>query len=433
MINKNNAAMSPPMGWNSWDCYGASVNEKQLLENAAYMAAHLKEHGYQYVVCDIQWYEPLARDCRYNNFYPLAMDAFSRLIPAENRFPSAAGGRGFAPIAEKIHAMGLKFGIHIMRGIPRQAVHAASPIKGTDATARDIAHPFSLCSWNTDMYGVNPAAKGAGEYYDSLFELYASWGVDFVKVDDICVTEFKPYDPYSARREIELIRAAIDKCGRKIVLSLSPGPASLDAAYHLSQNANMWRMTGDFWDNWRQLYAMFERCERWQPYVKPGCYPDCDMLPLGTIEVFNRGDGKKGRHTNFSNDEVRTMLTLWSIFRSPLILGCEMTLLDDETLSMITNDEIIAMNQSAHDSVQLCRTDKFAAWMSKSDDGAYYAAMFNLADGDQVRTITLPIDAANTYTVRDLWTKSEQVTNTPVLTQTIPPHAPCCVKLTPKQ
>ena len=200
----------PPMGWNSWDCYGAGVTEDELLGNAEFMRDRLKQYGYQYVVCDIQWYEPAAKGNVYNNFADLCMDEYSRLIPAVNRFPSSANGAGFKPIADKIHSMGLKFGIHIMRGIPRQAVHRNTRIYGTTARARDIASQFSLCPWNTDMYGVDTEKRGAEEYYDSLFKLYASWGVDFVKVDDIANTEFSPQNPYSAEKEIEMIRAAID-------------------------------------------------------------------------------------------------------------------------------------------------------------------------------------------------------------------------------
>ena len=252
MLKKDTFAPRPPMGWNSWDCYGAAVNEEQLLGNAQYVADNLKEYGWEYITCDIQWYEPKATSNFYNNFTELCMDEYSRLIPAPNRFPSAADGAGFKVIADKIHDMGLKFGIHIMRGIPRQAVHLNTPIKGTDRTAREIASGFSVCAWNTDMYGVR-SCEGAQEYYNSIFELYASWGVDFVKVDDIANTEFKPHDPYSARNEIEMIRKAIDNCGRAIVLSLSPGPAVISEAFHLSQNANMWCMTGDFWDHWSKL------------------------------------------------------------------------------------------------------------------------------------------------------------------------------------
>ena len=110
------------MGWNSWDCYGPCVREEEVKANADYMAEHLKSHGWQYIVVDIQWYEPNARAQGYNNFAPLEMDSWGRLIPAVNRFPSAADGNGFKPLADYVHNKGLKFGIHMMRGIPRQAV-----------------------------------------------------------------------------------------------------------------------------------------------------------------------------------------------------------------------------------------------------------------------------------------------------------------------
>ena len=127
-MNKK-TALTPPMGWNSWDCYGAGVNEEQLRGNADYMAKYLKKYGWEYIVCDIQWSEPTADGYAYHYYYPLCMDEYSRLIPAENRFPSSKGGLGFRPIADYIHSLGLKFGIHIMRGIPRQAVHSNTPIK----------------------------------------------------------------------------------------------------------------------------------------------------------------------------------------------------------------------------------------------------------------------------------------------------------------
>ena len=205
------------MGWNSWDCYGASVTEKELMQNADFVAEHLKAHGWEYIVCDIQWYEPTADSSHYHAFADLCMDEYGRLLPAVNRFPSAAGGKGFGPIADYIHSRGLKFGIHIMRGIPRQAVFQNTPVKGTDYTARQVAHPSSVCCWNTDMYGVDAARPGAQAYYDSIIELYASWGVDFIKVDDICVKYVQPGDEsvisYGGD-EIELLRVYILKAGR---------------------------------------------------------------------------------------------------------------------------------------------------------------------------------------------------------------------------
>ncbi len=393
------------MGWNSWDCYGAAVNEEQLLENAEYMAKNLKEYGYEYVVCDIQWSEPTADSMGYHKFAELDMDEYSRLIPAVKRFPSAANGAGFKPIADKIHDMGLKFGIHIMRGIPRQAVHRNTPIKNSKYTARDIAQSYSVCSWNTDMYGVDSEHPGAQEYYDSLFELYASWGVDFIKCDDICITEGRPDNWYSAKGEIECIKKAIDHCGRDMVLSLSPGPAMLEMADHLSENANMWRMTGDFWDNWKALDAMFERCKNWAPYVKEGCWPDCDMLPLGHIAI-NDGD----RQTNFTRDEQITLMTLWCIFRSPLMMGGEMRDNDDFTLNILTNPEVLELEKKTFGAREAMNAGGITVWKTKDAEGGIYLGIFNRDPFKKDATLSLPllgIGNDKEFKVRDLWKKQD--------------------------
>lgn len=423
MLKKDTFAMRPPMGWNSWDCYGAAVNERQLLGNAEYVRDNLKDYGWEYIVCDIQWYEPKAKSNFYNNFTELCMDEYSRLIPATNRFPSAANGVGFKAIADKIHDMGLKFGIHIMRGIPRQAVHQNTPIKGSSKTARDIASGFSVCAWNTDMYGVRAQSEGAKEYYNSLFELYASWGVDFVKVDDIANTEFKPHDPYSAREEIELIRQAIDNCGRDMVLSLSPGPAVISEAFHLSQNANMWRMTGDFWDRWDKLLSMFERCEKWLPHMKEGCWPDCDMLPLGKISKNCSCLGDADRYTNFTLDEQKTMLTLWSIFRSPLILGGELRENRKEDLEIITNKAILDINQYSTENAQLKRDKNEAIWTCLDKDGNRVIALFNLSD--EIREISIELlkyGFEGKEKGTELWTKEAIGLCDNVLSSAVVPH-----------
>ncbi len=326
-----------PMGWNSWDCYGAAVTEDIVRKNAEFMAKNLKQYGWEYVVVDIQWYEPSAENHEYHPFTELCMDEYSRLIPAENRFPSSKGGKGFAPLAEYVHSLGLKFGIHIMRGIPRQAVHRNTPIKGTDRRAREIAKTASICSWNTDMYGVDPDKEGARAYYDSLFELYASWGVDFIKCDDIA-RKFPKEE-----QELVMLSEALHGCGRDMILSLSPGPAPLEKAELLKQVSNMWRITDDFWDFWDQLYDMFQRAEKWCTHAGAGHFPDADMLPIGPI----RQDYDKKNTTNFTKSEQITMLTLWSIFRSPLMIGGEMTGFDDFTMSLITNEAILKMHRNA--------------------------------------------------------------------------------------
>lgn len=397
----------PPMGWNSWDCYGAGVTEDELLGNAEFMRDRLKQYGYQYVVCDIQWYEPAAKGNVYNNFADLCMDEYSRLIPAVNRFPSSANGAGFKPIADKIHSMGLKFGIHIMRGIPRQAVHRNTRIYGTTARARDIASQFSLCPWNTDMYGVDTEKRGAEEYYDSLFKLYASWGVDFVKVDDIANTEFSPQNPYSAEKEIEMIRAAIDRSGRDMVLSLSPGPAPLNKAEHLSENANMWRISGDFWDRWDKLLNMFSLCEKWYPYVKDGSFPDCDILPLGKLCVDGSYMGDMGRDSGFTKEEQKTMMTLWAVFRSPLFFGGELRLTDNYTLSLVTNPEVINVNQNSEKPLLVYNKGGIAVWQTKIEN-CTAVAVFNLSNEEKHYKLSFSdLGIENVRAVRDLWARKD--------------------------
>lgn len=413
----------PPMGWNSWDCYGAGVTEDELLGNAGFMRDRLKQYGYQYVVCDIQWYEPAAKGNVYNNFADLCMDEYSRLIPAVNRFPSSANGAGFKPIADKIHSMGLKFGIHIMRGIPRQAVHRNTRIYGTTARARDIASQFSLCPWNTDMYGVDTEKRGAEEYYDSLFKLYASWGVDFVKVDDIANTEFSPQNPYSAEKEIEMIRAAIDRSGRDMVLSLSPGPAPLNKAEHLSENANMWRISGDFWGRWDKLLNMFSLCEKWYPYVKDGSFPDCDILPLGKLCIDGSYMGDMGRDSGFTKEEQKTMMTLWAVFRSPLFFGGELRLTDNYTLSLVTNPEVINVNQNSEKPLLVYNKGGIAVWQTKIEN-CTAVAVFNLSDEEKHYKLSfLNLGIENVRAVRDLWARKDISKCENDVTVSLKPHS----------
>ncbi len=407
-------AKKPPLGWNSWDCFGAAVTEQQIRENAEYMARELKQYGWEYVVCDIQWYEPTADNNDYHNFAELCMDEYGRLMPAPNRFPSAKDGRGFTALSEYIHSLGLKFGIHIMRGVPRQAVAQNCPIYGSSSTCREIAHHFSVCSWNTDMYGVKNC-DAAQQYYNSIINMYAEWGVDFIKCDDICVTEFRKWDnPYSADYEIEMLRKAIDNCGRKIVLSLSPGPALRDKAEHLAENANMWRLTGDFWDVWDKLYDMFDKCELWQGVTAQGSFPDCDMLPIGRIAKNSTYYGPNNRMSQFTVPEHYTLMTLWGIFRSPLMVGGNLPENDEFTLSLLTNAEYMNMNQNSENARELLRDGDKVIWTSDGD-GCKYAALFNT--GDTERDITFDFGG----TVYDIWDKKE-IGKVADLTVTVAPH-----------
>ena len=417
-----------PMGWNSYDYYDTTVNEAQVKANADFMAAHLKEAGWEYIVVDIEWYAKDSGTMRdqyqYIPFGDEAIDAYGRLLPAENKFPSAAGGKGVAPLAEYIHHLGLKFGIHIMRGIPRIAAHKHLPVLGTDVTANQIADPSSICGWNPDMYGVRKDVAGAQEYYDSIMNLYAQWGVDYIKCDDICNTNLYPHNPYSAAHEVEMLHRAIEKCGRDIVLSLSPGPALIEKAWHYEKYANLWRITDDFWDKWELLRNMFDRCELWQNHVAQGCYPDCDMLPLGRL---GKGFGREWE-TNFTKDEQRTMMTLWCVFGSPLMIGAELTKLDAWTIELLTRKEILKLVSNDYAGRQFEKNEAYAVWSCLNDKtGEKYLALFNFLENDKVLTCCLNEveqfagQAGGVCGATELWS-GERLVFEGVLADTVPAH-----------
>lgn len=426
-MDKNKFALTPPMGWNSYDYYDTTVNEEQIKANADFMAAHMKEFGWEYVVIDIEWFAHGAGSQRdkyqYIPFNELEMDEYGRLLPDPERFPSSANGAGFKPLADYIHALGLKLGIHIMRGIPRDAAHRHLPVKGTAATANEIADPSSICRWNPDMYGVRNMPEGQA-YYDSILELYAQWGVDFIKCDDICNTNMYPHDPYSARHEIEMLAKAIRKCGRSIVLSLSPGPALIEEAWHYETYANMWRITDDFWDDWRLLKDMFHRCELWQKHVSEGCFPDCDMLPVGQL---GKGFGAE-RSSNFTPDEEHTMLTLWCLFGSPLMIGGELTKMDDRRMKLLTNREVLAMLTPECKPWQICRDDEKAIWRAANEKkGQKYVALFNLSEEEKVLSVELQAAGMDEgCKLTELWTGAAAEVSGGKLQITIPAHG-CAV------
>ena len=388
-------AKKPPMGWNSWDCYGPAVDERTVRENARIMAEKLKPYGWEYIVVDIQWAQPAAGSFVYDLFSDLEMDGYGRLMPALNRFPGTADTQGFKPLADYVHQLGLKFGIHIMRGIPRTAAHRDLPIAGSPYTARQAADPYSICKWNPDMYGLRCSEPAAKAYYDSVFHLYATWGVDFIKVDDIA----REY-PH-CREEIELISSACRGCGRDMVLSLSPGPAPLEEAEHLKRFSNMWRITDDFWDSWCLLLRMFERAEKWCVHAGPGHWPDADMLPLGALRRNEETEG----WTRFTKPEQVCMMTLWRIMRSPLLLGCDLQYLDDFTLGLITNPDVLDVTLNSHCARPLYRSDREAAWLAPCrDTGDLYIALFNLGDETrQVEFDTAVLEISEHFAWKELW------------------------------
>ena len=415
-------AATPPMGWNSWDAYGETISESDIRANAAWMSEHLKAYGWEYVVVDEGWYVT-NHSAESNGGAPeFSLDAHGRYVPAVNTIPSAADGAGFKPLADYVHSLGLKFGIHILRGIPKEAVRKNLPIAGASYRAKAAANVSDSCPWNTYNYGLNPRSPAAQAYYDSIARLYAGWGVDFLKVD--CISSH----PYKGD-EIRMISRALRKVHRSIVLSLSPGPAPLDKALELRRYGQMWRISDDIWDVWHSdknfpqgVGNQFARAAKWVKFSGPGHWPDADMLPLGRLEPA-AGWGKP-RATRLTHDEQRTLLTLWSIFRSPLILGGNLTLCDDWTESALTNAELIGVDQHATGSHAVISTDKAAVWLStpESDNGVY-VAVFNLDSAPQSFHFSwkdLGLKRGK-YILRDLW-EHEDLGSKEFIDLILPPH-----------
>lgn len=413
-------APTPPMGWNSWNSFATTITEAQALEIAAIQARELLPFGYDVFTIDIQWYEPEASSYTYNAKPMPTLDGFGRLLPAPNRFPSATNGEGFAPIAAKVHALGMRFGVHLMRGIPRLAVERNLPVLGTNGIrAADIADPTSICPWNPDMYGVDMRKPGAQAYYDSVFALLASWGVDFVKMDDMS----RPYDAHAP--EIEGAARAIRATGRPILLSLSPGETPLPRADHVARHAQMWRISDDFWDDWKLLEAQFTRLENWSRYARPGAWPDADMLPLGRLALGQRD-------TKFTPDEQRTLMTLWGIARSPLIMGGDLRHLDAPTRALLTNREVIAVNQASTENRPWFVADNRPVWTARSPFGQHYVALFNTGDKPGEAAFDLRhLGYRDKVRVRNLWEGKDEGTSPLRLARTLPPHGAALYRVIP--
>jgi alpha-galactosidase len=397
-------APTPPMGWNSWDSYGLTVTEAEFKANVSWFHQHLQPLGWQYVVVDEGWY--LRNPGQKGAAQGFVMDPNGRYLVADNRFPSA--GAGFKPLADYVHSLGLMFGLHIVRGIPREAVEKNLTIAGSAFHAAEAANTTDTCSWNADNYGLK-ANAAAQAYYDSVARLYAGWGVDFIKVD--CISR-----PYRAD-EIHMMSAALGKSGRPIVLSLSPGPTPIDEAEDLRKYAQLWRISDDMWDTWSApegktfpagLVRQFALTAKWAPHIGTGHWPDADMLPLGYLGP--RPGWGEARPSRLTADESRTLMTLWSMARSPLVIGSNLTRIDPATEALYTNPEVIAVDQHSRENHELSRKGSVVVWTAAPESGGgRYLAIFNLGDAAQEvnyawKDVGLP---GGSHAVRDLWARKD--------------------------
>ncbi|MDR3745325.1 MAG: glycoside hydrolase family 27 protein [Acidobacteriaceae bacterium] len=440
-------AATPPMGWNSWDSYGLTITEQQFRANVKVEADSLKPFGWNYAVIDEGWFFRNPQDRPHAELLQYQLDANGRYIPVPVRFPSAGtdsataaslagaaaatggykqlatiGDSSFKPLGDWVHSQGLRFGIHIVRGIPRASVERNLPIAGSSFHTQDAADTTDACSWDPTNWGVKDNAAGQA-WYDSLLAQYAGWGVDLLKVD--CIAS----NPYKID-EIRMIRKAIDKTGRPIVLSLSPGPTDLDNAAEVSGLAQMWRISNDIWDLWdnakpfpKSLSSQFATTAAWAQYAKPGNWPDADMLPIGQLSPVP-GEGK-ARASRLTPDEQQTMLSLWAMARSPLILGANLTQLDEPTRKLITNEDFIRIDQTSTRSGQVMHNGGMIAWTSDLANGETALALFNVGESQLVIDSSFEVFGLDdaVYHVKDVWTGKTIPKAKAVQGLTLEPHS----------
>jgi alpha-galactosidase len=410
-------ALTPPLGWNSYDSFGSTVTESDVMAAAQAMKTQLQPFGWNTVVVDFLWFDP-----EHN------IDANGRFLPSPSKFPSATGNVGFKPLADKVHALGLSFGIHIMRGIPRKTVTANSPIASSTFTATAAGNTSDPCPWDTHMWGVHGDMPAGQAWYDAIFAQYAAWGVDFIKVDDMINNQVNPLNYHQA--EVDAIRASIDKTGRSIVLSLSPGPMQPRDVADLDANANMWRMVNDFWDTngLSTIPDVFSAAGNWQATsgLSAGHWPDGDMLPLGYLGP--RCPVHAPGPTAFSHNQQVTVMSLWSILPSPLIFGGNVPDLSTDptgpwTTALLTNEEVLAVNQdsSGTHATRIAQQGTTEVWARDLSAGRKAVALFNRGTQDATVSVSFAqLGVSGTPAVRDLWHRADVTGMTTGISVTVP-------------
>lgn len=348
-------ASIPPRGWNSYDSFSWIISEQEFLQNAEIASQKLLPYGYQYVVVDYLWYRKIEEGSSQNSPGFDVIDEWGRPIPDPARWPSSQGGKGFKEVANRVHKMGLKFGIHVMRGISTQAVNANTPIMGSQGVpykeggkiwyAKDIGLTNQTCSWMPACFMSVQTNLGAGRaFLKSLYTQYAEWGVDFVKHD--CI-----FGENINIEEIKTVSEILKEFDHPIVYSLSPGKdATPQMAMQINSFVNMYRITNDDWDNWSDVQFHFNVSRDFADSSLIGAdglrgksWPDLDMLPLGWLTDPGVKEGPH-RFSNLTLDEQKTQLTLWGMTKSPLMFGGDLRKLQYETMNLITNPTLLTIN-----------------------------------------------------------------------------------------
>lgn len=417
----------PPMGWNSYYCWNYAVTEKQFMDNVHYLA-NLKKYGWQYCIVDFIWWIPQMgafAGSQNGNWNLGNMDENGRFWPDTTRFPSAIGHKGFKPLSDSCHALGMKFGIHLMRGVPKMAVRRNCPILNSTYTCTDAADQNSTCPWLDWMYGTQNTAAGQA-YLSSVVQLANDWGVDYLKIDDLSAAMY--HGP-----EVVMYANAIGSASREIVFSTSPGPTPLSDSGHVSKYANMWRLVNDLWDTWGQLTNAYDVAESWRKASVNwghGCWPDVDMLPFGHLALYGPVGNPRYSLSTYAKGEHRLMFLLWCINNGPLMWGGNLP--DNKTDpfydSLMTNSDALFINQHGIKArVLKAQSTGTPIWTAThpTDTTTKFVLFGNTSNSQQTISINLTsigFSATQSVPVKNVWTGATLSNFTGTFAQTIPSH-----------
>ncbi len=377
-----NIPPNPPMGWSSWSSLRENISASIIEAQAKQLHDNLGRFGYQYVNVDAGWQN--------------GIDANGRPTYNTTKFPD-----GIKPVADYVHSLGLKFGIYLVPGIPAAAVSANSPIDGTSYHIGDIADTSKPGNTAEDgSAAIDYSKPGAMAYVQSEANLLASWGVDYLKMDFVGPGGGKI--AADNRADIQAWHTAIQNSGRAIHLALS-NSLSFANASTWAKYSNGWRIEGDVecyshctgLTNWAlRVSKRFTDVPQWIPYAGPGHWNDLDSLEVGNGTTT---DG-------LSEDEEQSTITLWSIESVLLLLGTNLTKLDPSDLKLLTNREVIAVDQAGHPAHPVSQSTQQQVWFAKNPDGSYTVALFNLGSVSATVSATWSeLGLRGSALVRDLW------------------------------
>lgn len=396
-------ALTPPMGWNSWNCWNYTVDQEKILSSARAMVEKgLADHGWTYINIDDTW-----QSYRGEN----------KAIRPNDKFPD------LKKLSQEIHGMGLKLGIYASPWIGTYGGYAGCYSDDADGTYSWIRDGHSNKYYGIWHSGIGLRASmnyrhGTHSFVKEDVKQWGEWGIDYLKYD------WKPNDLYHTREMHDALRSL----DRDVVYSISNEAPYADAPLWM-RYANCWRTTGDITDTWESMSGIGFSQDRWAPFCRPGHWPDPDMMVIGRV-----GWGPRLRQTQLTVDEQYTHVSLWAMLAAPLLIGCDMAQMDDFTLSLLTNDEVIEVNQDplGIQAVPVSRQGDQVVYVKHLEDGSMAVGLFNR--GAQTTTMGFTLQLLGLYstqTVRDLWRQKDLTTCADKFETLVAPHGVVLVRVYP--